>query len=217
MVLMSAATRGQKNPLATRSSEVLEFPVLMRQKVEAGKTPVGSKIRAQLLFSTLVDGMVVPRDAILSGEVIESAAKSATDSSRLSIRLDSAQWKKGSAPIKVYLTAWFYPETITNQDGSNDPADAARRTRTWTGMGPYPDPNNPASQTRFPGRDSDRDNGIAPPLPSTAIPKHRVLMKDVESARDSQGAVVLTSKHSNIKIDKVTTYVLATGDLLTMK
>jgi hypothetical protein len=39
-------------------------------------------------------------------------------------------------------------------------------------------------------------------------------MKNVESTRNSDGAVSLTSKSFNIKIDKLTTYVLATGDLL---
>jgi hypothetical protein len=39
-------------------------------------------------------------------------------------------------------------------------------------------------------------------------------MKNVESDRSSDGAVALTSTHSNIKLDKTTTYVLAVGDLL---
>jgi hypothetical protein len=153
----------------------------------------------------------------LSGEVTESSAKSATDPSRLAIRMDSAQWKNGSASIKVYLTAWYYPETtMPAQDVSYEPADAARNKKNWNGMGTYPDPNNPASQQKFPGRDTDKDTGLA--LPSTSrISKQRVLMKNVESTRNGDGAVTLTSKHSNIKIDKLTTYVLATGDLLSMK
>jgi hypothetical protein len=39
-------------------------------------------------------------------------------------------------------------------------------------------------------------------------------MKNVESTRNGDGAVSLTSKSFNIKLDKLTTYVLATGDLL---
>ncbi|MGB7333952.1 MAG: hypothetical protein WBD25_21385, partial [Terriglobales bacterium] len=54
----------------------------------------------------------------------------------------------------------------------------------------------------------------APPSPSSNISKHRVLMKNVDSVRNSDGAVTLTSKRSNIKLDKTTTYVLASGDLL---
>jgi hypothetical protein len=38
-------------------------------------------------------------------------------------------------------------------------------------------------------------------------------MKDVESTRQSDGALVLSSTHVNIKLDKTTTYVLATDDL----
>ena len=38
--------------------------------------------------------------------------------------------------------------------------------------------------------------------------------ENVESTRNGDGAVTLTSRSFNIKIDKVTTYVVATGDLL---
>ena len=217
VVLGSAPLLSQQTPAAPSASAGREFPVLMRQNVTAGKTPVGTKVQAKLVVATLVEGVVVPRDATLSGEVTESSAKSATDPSRLAIRMDSAQWKNGSASIKVYLTAWYYPETtMPAQDLSYEPADAARDKRNWNGMGTYPDPNNPVSQQKFPGRDTDKDTGLAPPsTPGTS--KHRVLMKNVESTRNSDGALTLTSKHSNIKIDKLTTYVLATGDLLPMK
>jgi len=45
------------------SSAGLEFPVIMRQNVAAGKTPVGTKVQAKLVVATLVDGVVVPQDA----------------------------------------------------------------------------------------------------------------------------------------------------------
>jgi hypothetical protein len=39
---------------------------------------------------------------------------------------------------------------------------------------------------------------------------------DVECLRIGDGTVVITSRHSNIKLDKLTTYVLAPSDLLPM-
>jgi hypothetical protein len=42
-------------------------------------------------------------------------------------------------------------------------------------------------------------------------------MKHVESVINADGSVTLTSMHSNIKLDKLTTYVLATGDLVPKK
>ena len=220
---VSGPTPGQPAPIAHSSSGAREFPVIMRQNVTAGSTPVGAKVQAKLAVATLVDGVVVPRDAILSGEVTESVAKSATDPSRLAIRMDSAQWKKGSAPIvlslgsKVYLTAWYYPvAAMTTQDLSYEPPDAPSSKKNRNGMGTYPDPaqNNPASRQPFPSSDTGTDAGPLPPWPTSTISKHRALMKNVESTRNSDGAVTLTSKSSNIKIDKLTTYVLATGDLL---
>ncbi len=210
----------QHAPAASSSSGALEFPVVMRQNVAAGTTPVGTKVQAKLAVATLVDGVVVPRDAVFSGEVTESVAKSATDPSRLAIRMDSAQWKKGSAPVvlslasKVYLTAWYYPvaETrapdLSDQSSDDAPQSWNHRNRPPT----FPDPNGSASEP-FPGRGAVTDQSSSPPSPSSNISKHRALMKNVESTRNSDGAVTLTSKSFNIKIDKLTTYVLATGDL----
>jgi hypothetical protein len=218
VVLGSAPLLSQQTLAAPSASAEREFPVLMRQNVTAGKTPVGTKVQAKLVVATLVDGVVVPRDATLSGEVTESLAKSATDPSRLAIRMDSAQWKNGSASIKGYLTGWYYAETTTPaQDLSYVPADAAsNNNKNWNGMGPHPEPNNPVSQQKFPGGNTDKDPGLTLP-PTSSISKHRVLMKNVNSTRNSDGAVTLISTHSNIKIDKLTTYVLAASDLLPMK
>jgi hypothetical protein len=165
--------------------------------------------------------VVVPRDAVFSGEVTESVAKSATDPSRLAIRMDSAQWKKGSAPVvlslasKVYLTAWYYPVAETRaQDLSDESPDDASQSWNHRNRPPtFPEPNGSASEP-FPGRGAGTDLGASPPSPASNISKHRALMKNVESTRNSDRAVSLTSKSFNIKIDKLTTYVLAAGDLL---
>jgi hypothetical protein len=214
-VLLGSALIGQSAPPPPSSPAVVEFPVVMRERIDAGKTPVGTKVQAQLVLATMVGGVVVPRDAIFSGEVVESAAKSANAPSRLSIRMDSAQWKNGSAPVKVYLTSWFYPvAAMTSQDLSYEPRDSANSARHWNGAGTYPDPNNPVSQQKFPGRDTDDNTSQGSASPSSNISKHRVLIKNVESTRSSDGALTLTSKRSNIKLDKMTTYVLSSGDLL---
>jgi len=207
VALSSAALLSQQTPAPQPTCSLgCEFPVVMRQNVAAGKTPVGTKVEAKVIVATLLNGTVIPRDAILSGEVSESAAKSGTGPSRLAIRMDSAQWKSGSTPLKVYLTAWFYPEAtgMAAQDLSYQPADAANSKRNWNGMGTYPDPNNPISQQKFPG-------------PASNISKHRVLMKNVESASNTNGEIVLTSSRSNIKLDKLTAYVFAGEDLLPRK
>jgi hypothetical protein len=202
-VLLSQVLLIQATPAARSVPAGLEFPVNMRQTVAAGKTPVGTKVQAKLAVATLVGGVVVPQDAIFSGEVTESVAKSATDPSRLAIRMDSAQWAKGTAPIKVYLTAWYYP-VATPADQASGLPDAGNSPKLRTG-GAYPGMRNPTSPP-FSGSDPG-------PAPASDISKHRVLMKNVESMRNPDGAVTLTSKRFNIKLDKHTTYVLAAGDL----
>jgi len=209
VVLGSAVLLSQPTPAARSLSAGLEFPVIIRQNVAAGKTPVGTKVQAKLAVATLVGGVVVPQGAILSGEVTESVAKSATDPSRLAIRMDSAQWPNGSVPIKVYLTAWYYPvATPADQDLSSGLPDAGNNPKLRT-AGDRSGMRNPTLPP-FLGSDTG-------PAPASDISKHRVLMKNVESTRNSDGAVTLTSKRFNIKLDKQTTYVLAAGDLLPTK
>jgi hypothetical protein len=214
LVLYSVALPAQQKPASASNSGAREFPVTMRQKLTAGTTLVGTKVQAKLTIATLVDGAVVPRDAILEGAVTQSVAKSASNPSRLAVRMDSVKWKKRSLPIKVYLTAWYYPsEALTTQNLSYQPPDAARSPKNWNGAGPYPDPNSPVAQP-FPGRETDREQDPAPwASPASNISKHRVLMADVESVRSSGGDVTLISKRSNIKIDKLTTYVMAADGL----
>jgi len=220
-VLCSAALIGQQKPAASTPatstpSGVQEFPVILQQSVSAGKTPAGTKIEAKLEASTLVNGTVIPRDAVFSGEVVESVAKTATEPSRLALRMDSVKWKNGSAAVKVYLTAWYYPER--DQAAQNLQYGAPQSPkRTWDGMGQYPDPNSPAYKP-FPGSASDSGkNDSAPHAPVSTTATHPVRMKDVETASSNDGAIAITCKRANLKLDKLTTYVFAGSDLLPAK
>ena len=64
--------------------------MILQQSITAGKTPVGAKIQAKLEVATLLDGTVIPRNAVFSGEVIESVAKTRTEPSRIALRMDSS-------------------------------------------------------------------------------------------------------------------------------
>jgi len=215
LVLGSAAVLGQQKVAAPSAPAAREFPVTMEQKVTAGATLIGTKLTAKLTVATLVDGVVVPRDAVLSGEVIESAAKSATEPSRLAIRMDSALWKKGSARIRVYLTGWYYPMRFDEgQKLAYGPG--ATPGKTWNGAGVYPDPKSPINKP-FPGRETDGNSNSGPTAPLAVTSDHRVMMKDVKSVRNGDGSVVITCAHSNIKLDKTTSYVLAAGELVPSK
>jgi hypothetical protein len=192
---------------------VNEFPVTFKQNVAAGKTPVGTKVEAKLAVATLMNGTVIPRNAVFSGEVVESSAKSGADPSRLAIRMDSVRWKNGSSPVTVYLTSWYYPVRITPaQDLMYGPPDGPV-SKTWNGAGTYPDPSSPASQP-FPGRQQAKGPDMTTPdCTASCISDHPTVMKDIASTIQPSGEITLTSTRFNIKLDKVTTYVLAAGDL----
>jgi len=86
----SAPLLAQK-PAAPAASDVQEFPVIMRQNVTAGKTPVGTEVQAKLMVGTIGDGTVSPTNAIFSGRVIDYVANTSTEPSRLAIGMDSVQ------------------------------------------------------------------------------------------------------------------------------
>ncbi|HUB02906.1 MAG TPA: hypothetical protein VL983_09480 [Terriglobales bacterium] len=195
------------------ASAAQEFPVNMRQNVIAGKTPVGAKVEARLTMATLMSGKVVPEGAVFSGVVVESAARSASNPSRLGIRMDSVQWKKDSVAVKAYLTSWYYPFLLTaNNDSSNEQLGGihgdvgiARGSGSRGGPGAPPYPNTPQQGVDVPSQ------------PTSNVSDHRVEMKDVESQRASDGSLSIRSSRVNIKLDKSTTYVLATGELAASK
>jgi hypothetical protein len=205
----------QQTPAAPAPSGVQEFPVIMRQNVTAGKTPVGTEVQAKLVVGTMGEGAVFPKNAIFSGKVIESVAKTSTEPSRLAIRMDSVQWKDGSAAVKIFLTAWIYPTAVASgQDLQYGPQQS--QVATWNGEGAYPDPNSPVVKP-FPGGDSKNSSDTVPNTTAAVTLRRRVPMKNVMSGKHDDGTVVIASTHSDIKLDKLTTYVFAADELRTSK
>jgi hypothetical protein len=208
-VLWSATLFAQQRPAAVISPTMLEFPVVLQQNVEAGKMAVGTKIQAKLTVATLVNGTVIPKDAIFYGVVTESAPKAAKHPSRLAIRMDSVQWKGGSETIKACLTPWYFPNTVAG--GPNlqyRPPEPPNKT--WNGEGQYPSTDSRVYQP-FPGGDSEKNAGAVPDTTSTRTSNRHVWMKDVAAAPAADGGIALVSRRSSIKLDKVTTYVLVAG------
>lgn len=209
--LSSFITFAQASPSPATGNTVHEFPMILESNIVAGKTAVGTKIQAKLCVATLVNGTVIPQNAVFSGEVIQSTAKTASEPSRLTLRMDSVQWKGGSAVIKAYLTPWYYPvlTEAANQNLQYGPTQPANRT--WNGEGQYPDPNSKVYRP-FPGGDSDKSASV-PDATTSVTSSHRVPIKDVESEPSSDGGITIISRKGNIKLDKTTTYVLATAVL----
>lgn len=193
-------------PATSAPPAVLEFPVILQENLESGKIAVGAKVEAKLTVATLVNRVVIPKDAVFSGVVMESVAQSAKHPSRLAIRMDSVQWKDGSTSIKAYLIPWYYPKTIAN--GPNlqygPPQSAAA---TWNGEGQYPNTDSRVYQP-FPDG-SDKSAGAIPDTTSSRTANTAARMKDVALAPTTDGGIALVCEHANLKLDKLTTYVLA--------
>jgi len=205
-VACAAGLLGQQTPQTGLAATSQEFPIVLLQNVTAGKTPVGTKVQAKLSIATLLNGVVIPRNAVFSGEIVESVAKTSKARSRLAIRMDSIAWKDGTASVRAFMTPWYYPtESESGQDLQYGPPQSP--TRTWNGAGAYPDPNLRGYKP-FPDAGSDKDPS-AQNTPASVTSKRRVPMKNVEAERASDGTTALVSKNSNLKLDRLTTYILA--------
>jgi len=220
-VVVGQAPKTQQPPNAERASSVdtekgaaqgcagCELPITLRQSVVAGKTAVGAKVDGQLLMATMMKGEVIPRRALISGEVIESVAKSGNSSSRLAIRMDSAQWKNGGVKFKGYLTGWYYPlERMALSNLSNGPPGDPRN---WGGVD-YTDPPNAAMAQQ--NSSPHPENVVNASIPASIISGERVPMKNLETMRGADGSIVLVSARSSINLNKVTVFVLAVNEVL---
>jgi hypothetical protein len=214
VILFCSLPAFTQQPNALDPDDLVEFPIVLLQNVAAGKTAVGTAVQAKLVVATLVKKVVVPKDAVFSGIVEESAAKTDQSSSRLVIRIDSVRWKSDQLALQLYITNWYYPlKHDTNDDDAN--GGSGLHGEVTLGMGgrpPYPG---------SPPRSIDDASGpypdTAPPAPSSAISSHRVQMDGITASRDAKGQIAISSSRRTIKLDKATTYVLATSSLVPAK
>jgi hypothetical protein len=202
----SAVSIGQQQPAQSATPALHEFPVILQQNVETGKTPVGTRIQAKLAAATLFNGTVIPRNAVISGVVVESEAKSAKDRARLEIRMDKASWNGGWSPLKAYLMPLYFPttaqaiESLPNGSPASSPGDESDQR-----------PNSQSPMQRpFPGGDSEASRGAIPDTPT--VSNRPVRMKDVALEPASDGGIALVSEHANVKLYKLTTYIFAADE-----
>jgi hypothetical protein len=205
IALCGTVALGQQKSTAPSSSPLREFPVVMQQSVEAGKTPVGTKVRAKLAVATTFHGVVIPRNAEVTGVVFESVRKSATSPSRLGIRMENAKWKDDSTcMMKAYLMPLYYPMVSQSMQGppveSPDPDSRSMNE-------PNQSASSPMSQPSFGGGNSEAAREAMPNI--LTLSSRPVSMKNVTMEPVKDAGLELVSQHDNIKLNKMTTYVLA--------
>jgi len=199
------ASIGQQAPAPSSSHVLREFPVILQQSVEAGKTPAGTKVQGKFAAATLFNGALIPKNAVASGVVVESASKKGKDGARLSIRMNTVTWNGGWAPLNAYLMPLYY--LTTGQAMPNLPIESPDPdSRTLNGAGQSGIPNSRPS----PSSGSEMSQGAVPDISPT--PNHPVRMSNVSLAATSDGGIALVSGHGNINLSKQTTYVFAADE-----
>ena len=205
-VFCSAASIGQQSSPNSASPVLREFPVILQQSVEAGKTPAGTKIQGKLAAATLFAGTLIPKNAVTSGVVVESESKKGKDRARLAIRMNTVSWNGGWAPLNAYLMPLYYP--AAGQAMPNLPVESPDpESRTLSG--PNQSGSSPMARPS-PSGGSEGNQGAIPDVPT--ISNRPVRMRDVALAPTSDGGIALVSEHANIKLYKLTTYVFAADE-----
>lgn len=196
LAFWSAASFAQQTPAHSPHPALHEFPLTLQQSIESGKSKIGTKVLAKLASATMFQGKVIPRNAVFTGVVIESDAKSATDPAKIAIRMEMVEWKDGSTSVTAYLMPLYYAPTV--QAIPSPPTES----------------QDPSSRT-LDGEQSQSPMQRPTPSSETAIPEtsiisnHPVPIKNVTLARADEGGAAIVSEHGNIKLNKLTTYVFA--------
>ena len=198
-----AASIGQQKPPISSSGALHEFPLVLQQSIESGKSNIGTKVQAKLAVATTFEGTVIPRNAVFSGVVIESTPRSAKEPAKLAIRMETAEWKHGSSSITAYLLPLYYPATTQSVPNFGD-APQESGPSTPDGAGPHSSSESPMRHQSFP---TDGSQSAIPEVSTTS--NRPVQIKNVTVALADEGGAALVSEHSNIKLFKLTTYVFA--------
>jgi hypothetical protein len=206
--VLAVAQQPKTNPAAHAA---LEFPVVLQENVVAGKTPVGTAVHSKLMLATLVKGVVVPQDAMLSGHVEESTAKTVRDPSRLKIRLDMAQWKGGSLAVNAFLTNMYYANRLVEMPAPDEMPDASTNSDLMLAHGGLPHQSSAdlesrrAAWSRQAAGSHPSDQAHSSENSRWEGSVYRKPMRNVDIARDGNGTLIV-SRSDNIKVERNTAY-----------
>ena len=207
LAFCSAASIGQQSHQPPPPSHVLrQFPVILQQSVEAGKSPAGTQVQGKLAAATLFNGTLIPKNAVTSGVVVQSESRRGENRARLAVRMSTVSWDGGWAPIYAYLMPLYYPATA--QAVPNLPIESPDPgSRTLNG--PNQSSEYPMSRP-FQSGGPEANQGAIPDV--NTLSSRPVRMKDVVLEPTSNGGIALVSEHANIKLLKMMTYVFATDE-----
>ena len=198
----------------TVNANAQEFPAVLLQSVEAGKTAPGTSVSARLMMGTLFNGVVIPEGALLSGVVEESVARSGNAPARLRVHLTQAEWKERTMALNLYLSDQYYPKkyqsSSENQhfDASNTDAQGIKLETHAVYSGGKPEREtlirnvDPASSLKS----ADSLVKAQDPATVTAGRPGRMKMAAATAVSDDTGALSLVSEARKLKLDRDTCY-----------
>ncbi len=96
----------------------LRIPAVVSRTIRAEKVRPGDEVRFDLVEGILLgQGVVIPSGAHLRGHVLKAEPITASSPSRLSVEVDSAEWRHGEVPLHAFIAA------IVIRQFTTDPMD----------------------------------------------------------------------------------------------
>ncbi len=184
----------------------IELPAVLQQKIVAGSTAVGTEVRAKLTIATLVNGVVLPDGAVITGRVEKSLAKTADSLAHLKIKFESAHWKTGDLKLEIYLVGSYYPIEFQT------PADQVSGAHAEVGVMVGGSPAVGRGRNGIPPSDAetpqDDPTDPRPNITHSEVSNHSVRIKNVDTAVATDGGLEITSNERNLKLNKGIIYSL---------
>ncbi len=212
VVLWALATTAQSSHVVPAGPQ--EFPAILSQNIEAGKTAAGTAVSARLMIGTLAGGVVIPEGAVLSGVVEQSFVKMGKQPTRLKIHITQVAWRDRTLALDLYFSDQFYPQLAvqapepTDFDASNSRMRGVDvESRNIVGRGGVTAASivvNTPPRATIEGATQSGRNGHGSGAMSGF--SRRVKLKGLAAVPDGTGGVAVISDAKNVKLDRTTCY-----------
>jgi hypothetical protein len=95
----------ESSPAGGELAPDLRIPAVLNKTIRVDKVKPGDEVRLDLVEAILVGhGLVMPEGTHLYGHVLESEPLTASSSSRLSIKVERAEWRHQQLPLHAFIS-----------------------------------------------------------------------------------------------------------------
>jgi hypothetical protein len=182
----------------------VSIPAELTSTLRAERAHRGDPVEFRTVEAVLIaNGLVMPRNAKLTGRIVGAAAFEDNKPSWLVLLVERGQWKNRSIPLHAFIAAQITVSHLPAQseaaaDSGSTPRDPRRAARESGRVAAL-------NGDRSPGTHLPEDSRSAAPANQLAAPSP---LQGLRIARDANGITYLISEHANVKLPRGTLFRL---------